>query len=104
MQRLIYVICFQLVFPDCGTQYLGSKDAGDLKLDKPLSDLNVSDTLASQPSKPTARSVETLTNQIVCNIIGEVTRRNSAELMDGVSSAQSSSLGTSVLNNPAAVK
>ncbi|KAJ1527946.1 hypothetical protein ONE63_007879 [Megalurothrips usitatus] len=81
----------ELTFPECETNSEELKTPEDAKIDKAQSDETSSDSgsqLSSQPSKPTARSVETLTNELVFNIIGEVTRRNSSELLEGVPSTQ----------------
>ncbi|KAE8748468.1 hypothetical protein FOCC_FOCC004763 [Frankliniella occidentalis] len=97
----------ELVFPECETNSEELKIEEDIKIDKPQLDVSISDIpgqTATQPLKPTARSVETLTNQMVFNIIGEVTRRNSAELLEGLSSSQPTSQDTSVCTAPAEVK
>lgn len=72
-------------------------------MDQSQSDVSLTDVSnqpTSQPLKPTARSVETFTNQMVFNIIGEVTRRNSADLLEGASTTQQAPHDTSMSSAP----
>ena len=77
------------MFPEneINTEELKASDKS-VEIDQSQSDISLCDASQQptlQPSKPTARSVETLTNQMVFSIIGEVTRRNSADLLEGAS-------------------
>lgn len=97
----------QLVFPECKTKLEDKNTSeGIIKIDNADIDM-MSDAQAqptAQPLKPTARSVETLTNQMVFNIIGEVTRRNSAELLEGVTSNQQNMQESSASSVPSVAK
>lgn len=96
------------MFPECKTKLDELKNSGGvIKIDNTECDVIVSDAQtqpAAQPLKPTARSVETLTNQMVFNIIGEVTRRNSAELLEGVTSNQQNLQESSASTVPSMAK